>query len=482
MKKCLSYLSILFIGLNLSSCKNEVEFPKLTISELELLVPQKDSIVDLQNRSTVTFAWENSTIVSSYNLVFSTNSDLSDPVVVETSSNPYVIRSSEMNDLGKSLGLSTGSTNKIFWSVKSRKSSQPTTAEVNSFTLKMLLAQPLTPAKDSIINLNHDSLSTQLKFSWEPMTDIDSYQLIISAKADLSNPLIDITVSGTSTVIAQQQFQNIIENPTSGLKRYKSNSIYWNVKAGDKFMAVSARKFKLYGTKVFTDIRGDESITYKVAVIPTADGTDEMVWMAENLRTRKLNNGDDLVYDATGQMSWNSQYFTPAEAMVSSSTAIPDELRATVGMFYRVRMIGDNSTSVVWTSLLAPAKWRVPEEQDYKNLANAALTVCNYLEVLRAPAAYPALKISDKVLVESKMNLWGMNMAPSGTNRVAAPGNLYIGEFGLLNGLHMTYAINSISQCATVEINAGTGKGNARAIGLGYNAPIVVRLIYKGDD
>jgi uncharacterized protein (DUF427 family) len=482
MKKCLSYLSILFIGLNLSSCKNEVEFPKLTISELELLVPQKDSIVDLQNRSTVTFAWENSTIVSSYNLVFSTNSDLSDPVVVETSSNPYVIRSSEMNDLGKSLGLSTGSTNKIFWSVKSRKSSQPTTAEVNSFTLKMLLAQPLTPAKDSIINLNHDSLSTQLKFSWESMADINSYQLIISAKADLSNPLIDMSVSGTSTVITQQQFQNIIENTTNGLKRYKGNTIYWNVKAGDKFMANSAWKFKLYGTKIFTDIRGNESITYKVAVIPTADGTDEMVWMAENLRTRKLNNGVELVYDATGQMSWNSQYFTPAEAMISSTTAVPDELRATAGMYYRVQMIGNNSSAVVWPNLLVPAKWRVPEVQDFVNLANAALTACDYLEVLRAPAAYPALLVGAKTLVGSKMNLWGMNMAPSGTNRVASPGNLYLGEFGQVNGLHMTYAINSITQCNTLEINAATGKGNARAIGLGYNAPIVVRLIYKGDD
>ena len=35
---------------------------------------------------------------------------------------------------------------------------------------------------------------------------------------------------------------------------------------------------------------------------------------------------------------------------------------------------------------------------------------------------------------------------------------------------------------ATLEIAAATAKGGARAIALGKNAPIVVRLIYTGDD
>ena len=43
-------------------------------------------------------------------------------------------------------------------------------------------------------------------------------------------------------------------------------------------MANSAWRFKLYGTKIFTDVRGDESITYKVAVI--SNGDSEVVWLA----------------------------------------------------------------------------------------------------------------------------------------------------------------------------------------------------------
>lgn len=59
----------------------------------------------------------------------------------------------------------------------------------------------------------------------------------------------------------------MVDNKAAGLKRYKANTLYWNVKVGDRLMANSAWRFKLYGTKIFTDVRGDESITYKVAVI-----------------------------------------------------------------------------------------------------------------------------------------------------------------------------------------------------------------------
>lgn len=266
-----------------------------------------------------------------------------------------------------------------------------------------------------------------------------------------------------------------MDNKAAGLKRYKANTLYWNVKVGDRLMANSAWRFKLYGTKIFTDVRGDESITYKVAVI--SNGDSEVVWLAENLRTTKLNTGESLICE--GQENDKSQCFPAEEAKKSATTLVPDAIRKVAGMYYRIGLIGDNSSSVTWPNLLAPEGWRVPELQDFVNLAKASLDVCDYLEVLRCPEVYPSLQIGDKKLKKDLMNSWGMNMAPCGTNR---DGSLYIKEFGDLDGLHMVFAINSVSQFATLEIAAATAKGGARAIALGKNAPIVVRLIYTGDD
>ncbi len=62
-------------------------------------------------------------------------------------------------------------------------------------------------------------------------------------------------------------------------------------------------------------------------------------------------------------------------------------------MYYRIGLIGDNSSSVTWPSLLAPEGWRVPELQDFVNLAKASLDVCDYLEVLRCPEVYPSYRL-----------------------------------------------------------------------------------------
>ena len=73
----------------------------------------------------------------------------------------------------------------------------------------------------------------------------------------------------------------------------------------------------------FTDVRGDESITYKVAVI--SNGDSEVVWLAENLRTTKLNTGESLICE--GQENDKSQCFPAEEAKKSATTLVPDAIR-----------------------------------------------------------------------------------------------------------------------------------------------------------
>ncbi|MEA5128841.1 MAG: SusE domain-containing protein [Proteiniphilum sp.] len=478
MKNHILFFAIMLSVFGWHSCADDPERPRLTISEIELLVPQNSASVDLDNVLHVAFAWEEAFLVDDYQLLFSKTESLEDPIVMDVPRTPYLITAADMNDIAGTLGVATGDNGNIYWSVQSKKITQPSVAGVNILNIKRLPPQPLTPARDSKIELDYETYDTEVKFTWDAMPDVDSYQLVISAESDLSNPLIDVAVNGTSRSITHQEFQDMINNPANGMKRFKANTLYWNVKAGDKMLASPAWKFSLYGAKIYTDVRGSESITYQVNVIPY-DGK-ELIWMAENLRTTKLVDGTDLVYDEAGggQESWNSQYFPADVAKISASTVVPEGVRAHAGAYYRVNKIGDNTSSLQWPDLLVPEGWGVPSVEDFLDLALAANKECNGLEVLRHPDGFPNLKSSGYALDETKMNLWNMNMVCCGTNR--SVNNFYVAEFAALDGQHMVFATKSVSQCVTLEKRSTDG--NARAIALGSNAPIAVRLIYIGDD
>lgn len=480
MKKYILY-SILCTLFGLVACEDEVDPPKLTVSDIELLVPANNTTFDLDKTLNIVFAWEEAFLVDQYELEFSAKEDMSDPVILPVNRTPHLVTSSDMNDIAAQIGIASGYTGKVYWTVRSVKPSQPSVAAVRSIDVTRLLAQPLLPGKGSTIELDYENPNTEIKFTWEPMPDAN-YELIISTNADLSDPVITKTTNATSETITHQMLQDVINNSANGLKRYKANTFYWNVKAGDKVMAKPSWTLKVYGMKVFTDVRGSESITYQVSVIPYGD--KELIWMAENLRTTKLVDGTDLVYDqAKGQESWNSQYFPAEVAKVSASTLVPEPIRKHAGIYYRLNMIGNNSSTLQWPGLLVPSGWKVPAEQDFKDLAAASLLIsANYLEPLRHIDGYPSLLIGDKKLNKDLMNKWKMNMVPCGTNRTANPGSYYLIDFAALDNLHMVYATTSTSQCVTLEINSSTAKGGARAIGWGYNSPITVRLMYTGDD
>jgi hypothetical protein len=469
MKKIILY-SILLPLFGLWACDKEAERPGMTTSEIALLAPANNTAFDLENTLNIAFAWEEAFLVDRYELVFSIKEDLSDPIVMSVSRTPFLVSAVNMNNIATALGIPAGEQKNIYWSVQSGRPSQPSTANANVINITKLAAALVAPSTDSKIVLDYEAPDTEVEFSWEPMP-INDYRLIISANMDMSDPLIDMPVSTTSAPVTHQTLQALIENPANGLKRYKSNTLYWNVRAGDKILASTPWKFSLYGTRVFTDVRPGESITYQVSVVP--NGAEEMVWMSENLRTTKLVNGTDLVH--------TDQYIPATEAMINATTPVPEPIRRHAGAYYRVRTIGDNSVTVQWPALLAPAGWKVPELEDFSALAAAASQVSPGMEVLRHIDGYPALAIAALYLNRDLMNQWNMNMVPCGTNRITGASTAYIIEFAQLNFQHMVYAFNSVSQCITVE-QANLNYGNARAIGLGDDAPIVVRLLYTGDD
>ncbi|UYI75232.1 MAG: SusE domain-containing protein [Bacteroides xylanisolvens] len=472
MKK---YLILLLTVFAFWACDAE-EYPQLVTSQIELLVPADNVSVDLNDIYNVVFAWEKPFIVDKYQLVFSNSPDLSNPVSIDAKITPYLISASKMNEIASSLGIATGASGTVFWSVRSGRPSQPSTATVRTFTIKRLPPQPLFPSDGEAFVLDDEAPNTAISFVWESLPDVNEYTLVISSNPSMSNPILETTIEGTSINVTHQELQEIIENKSNKLKLFKSNTLYWNIKIGDTFMANIPRVIRLSGMRVFTDIRGTESITYKVAVLPYPE-SGETVWLAENLKTKKLKNGEDLLYN--GPEDAKSQYIPAVEALQKAGVSIPSEIALLAGNYYRINLIGDNSLNLQWPDLLAPEGWKVPSLEDFQDMTTAALKVCSYLDVLRSPVAYPNDKYLTFDMNSSLVNAWGMNMAGCGTNRFAT-GSPYVSEFCAVNSQHMVYAFTSVNQCATVTMTPSGDR--TRAIGLGASAPICVRLIYIGDD
>ena len=69
-----------------------------------------------------------------------------------------------MNDIAAKLGIASGYTGKIYWTVQSGKSSQPSSAGIRSLVVTRLMAQPLTPTKDTTLELDYEAMDTEVKF------------------------------------------------------------------------------------------------------------------------------------------------------------------------------------------------------------------------------------------------------------------------------------------------------------------------------
>ena len=106
---------------------------------------------------------------------------------------------------------------------------------------------------------------------------------------------------------------------------------------------------KNYGT--VTDIEGN---VYKTIVIGT------QTWMAENLRTTKYRNGDEI-YNVTSNDTWNSLLSTGAYCTYANTTNL--DTIATYGRLYNFFAVADNRQ-------LAPQGWRVATMDDWLTLTD----------------------------------------------------------------------------------------------------------------
>jgi len=250
------------------------------------------------------------------------------------------------------------------------------------------------PVNGSTYVLDKDMPDEVVTFSWTD-TGAAFYELVFSKSPDFSNPISVKNIDSPSKTFTYSQLQEILFDnaPTNGLNKYNNNVLYWNVKVGGMTVGTEPKIFCMEGMKIFKDIRGVETITYDVTVIPYADGT-EGIWLSQNLRATKDIYGTDLpakIYSDTGDGS----------EIMKANTQYPQPLKAIAGNYYR------QSEIVQLKEKLVPEGWKYPTWNDYFNLYKAAKKQMYYLKSLYHPDGFPFSK-------DENYNAWNMNMATFG--------------------------------------------------------------------
>ena len=186
-------------------------------------------------------------------------------------------------------------------------------------------------------------------------------------------------VNGKSS-LTHEELQALLDKLS--IKRWTSNSVYWNVKTDDgRWVSRSSGVLNMTEMMRFIDVRGDEKITYRVVRIFYSDKTS-LVWLADNLRATKYADGTDI--------EANNFKNTPASLGEGRVKAYG------VHYHYDIR------------DKIAPKGWRLPTIQEYKNLFAEAGTAEGQWNVLKDPEYYESVK------GQAHLNDWKFNLCASG--------------------------------------------------------------------
>jgi uncharacterized protein (TIGR02145 family) len=254
-------------------------------------------------------------------------------------------------------------------------------------------------------------------FSWDdPPAGATAAALLFSKNPDMSSPItVTTSFSGsacTLTAAQLQALQAVIEDPANGLKRYYKNELYWNVRlSNNTFLSPEkGRMLYLSGQRLFTDVRGAETMVYAVTVIenPKECPTYKGIWMAQNLKTKRFLDGDEIVPEGDG--TTKTLYEAPFADMdtteyVEAGIMTPFN-NPRNGYYYRPVQYSAN----YWVDYDAgiarsfvPEGWKIPESADWQVLLDAIIKA-GKLDVVLDPEVY----------YKPEYGAWGLNLSPVG--------------------------------------------------------------------
>jgi uncharacterized protein (TIGR02145 family) len=404
MKKFYVFALMLSIIGTVFSCQEEYGEGSRT-PQIRLITPSNGADYELQITPQVEFSWWTTTRgITDYILKLGTTQSLENAVAIDVNVNetPIALSAATLDATLQGFGIADGTRSALYWTVEPKDAAKEAKTEIRSLTVTRIdiTSERLkTPVAGANILLS-DNLSGSLPISWEAVANASSYEVIIAKDAGLTQVLFQQqNVSGTSLNLQEADVQALIEDASKGLKRYYWNQLYWNVRTtGGNFISNTPRTLFLSGRRIFVDVRGSETMTYKVAVIDNEHYKG--IWMAQNLKTKLQLNGEPIPIRT--DLNPNMPVVLEAPATHAGYSRYTDNGVMTPyenpgnGYYYYKSWIYDMNN-------LAPTGWKVPEKTDWERLWNAVNAAGN-INVILDPTVYN----------NAAYGAWGLNMSAVG--------------------------------------------------------------------
>lgn len=378
-----SILGLLLLAACEDEYKTGIDIP---MSGIRLNSPADGIVMDLNDRTkdTYEFTWDKASGNGSL-LIFSTTRDLVKQVTTEAGTGTScILRPVTMNLLFSQLGIKAGDEKLLYWTVKDKKNLTAAASEVRTLQAKRMSNGLSAPQDMSILTLLAQAPQTKVKFEWKNRTTEEDteHTLLFSLDPEMNQP-VQLPAKGKSSITTtHEELQQTLEKLP--FKRYRTNTIYWNVKndADQSLVSLAANTLYLNDMMRLVDVRGSETKTYPVVRVTFSDGTSQ-VWTAQNLETTHYTDGTPI----------ESEYYRYAPPSLGE-----DWVKA-IGTYY----------SFVIRDRIIPQGWRLPTEAEWNHLFAEAGKNGGY-NVLKHPVYYYKNPAG-----QEHLNEWGLGFTSSGT-------------------------------------------------------------------
>jgi len=407
-------IKMIILGLavvTFAACQKEefkLEFPE---SGITLSQPLETDLLDLNDEAVLSYKFICNEVSEGGNtLILSASPLLKDKLPVKTvtidmgDKNSIEIDVVDADMYFSSLGVGGGKVGTLYWTVKPTKALTVAATEIRPVTVERIQTQLIVPEDQAAEVLNIDMPDKEVTFAWQVENEESGteYQLCFAMDSRMQNEKVVVDAGNTGEFnLTYQQLQDIIMQLPVTL--YSQNNIYWNAvrKSDGSFISRASHILKLNDMMIFTDIRGDEKITYRVTKIKYSTG-EEVIWTAENLRATKFIDGTEISLE--NKERWDAP------------TKISEGHQKAYGRYYS-QNIKDR---------IVPKGWRMPSRKDYSTLLSEARFTKGKADVLKDPQYW-----NWSAGPSEYANAWGFGMpACGGVRWIDSEVDLYNGNPG----------------------------------------------------